>query len=82
MVQRVLRIEKDGSLELDGAAVSLAEYEDVLKQDQKKGDSTPIEVHLSIYTDENSPTGQIFTALIELSDQYDHPTVMKMGTVK
>ncbi|MEM6828685.1 MAG: hypothetical protein AAF553_12135 [Pseudomonadota bacterium] len=78
----MLRIERDGTLILDGANVTLAEYEEVLKEDQKQGDSTPIEVHLSIFTDAKSPTGQVFEALMELSDRYDHPTAMMMGKVK
>ena len=79
MVQRRLRIRKDGSLELDGENVNLEEYEDTLKQDQKQGDDTPIQVLVPLYTDEASPVGVVFTRLLELADQYRHPVDMLMG---
>ncbi len=82
MVQRLLKVGLEGDLELDGIDVTLEEYEEALKQDQKNGDATPIEVHVPIFTDDKSPVGLIFTSLMKLSDQYDHPTQMMMGKSK
>ncbi|MEM7780607.1 MAG: hypothetical protein AAF697_09480 [Pseudomonadota bacterium] len=79
MAERLLRISKDGALELDGTAVTLEEYEEVLKQDDAAGDDTPIEVHVPIFTSDKSPVGQVFQKLLELADFYHHPVNMMMG---
>jgi len=79
MAGRRLRVGKDGALDLDGTAVSLEEYEEVLKQDDERGDDTPIEVHVPIFTDDTSPVGQVFQKLLELADFYQHPVNMMMG---
>jgi len=79
MAQRHLRISKDGALELDGAPINLEEYEEILKLDRKLGDTTPIKVHVPLFTDEASPVGQAFQWLLELADQYRHPVDMIAG---
>ncbi|MEM1194652.1 MAG: hypothetical protein AAGH57_00985 [Pseudomonadota bacterium] len=82
MPQRVLVIDDNGALDLDGLEMSLEEYEAVLKSDQEVGDDTPIKVRCPFYTDEKSSVGEVFTRLLELADQYRHPVDIMMGTTK
>ncbi|MEM6858233.1 MAG: hypothetical protein AAF559_10205 [Pseudomonadota bacterium] len=82
MSARVLYIDEMGALELDDTKVNLEEYEEALKVDKEKGDRTPIEVHCPIFTSDKSPVGQVFQAILELSDRYDHPSHIMMGSSK
>ncbi|MEO0463720.1 MAG: hypothetical protein AAF127_11355 [Pseudomonadota bacterium] len=74
MAQRVLRVGKDASLDLDGVAVSFAEYEEALREDKERNISTPIKVYLPMPTDDKT-----FVVLHELSETYDHPMEIVMG---
>ncbi len=75
MSQRILRIAKDGSLDLDGESVSLDELEAVLAEDKARGITAPFKVYAPVLADE-----KVMTAILEFSDKYRQSEIV-MGNV-